>query len=259
MSIDPFNVVWWTLLAAIAVVCLLIWLVFRGRSEKLRARVLVLICVFNFLFFWFYKYLLSQDPTFHYDYGGSGGFGTLGGGDFNIWLELPLQLCNINILLIPLALAIRREGLFAFCFYTAWIGALMAITSPPASFVGGSLFLPHNIGFYGMHTLLIVCGVSLATLGFVRPRQRDVLWTALILAIITCAMHGINTLMRQALHVNANYFYTYGSDGSVVLSKLYAILPVPLAYLFLTLPLVIPALMLLTALINLPTKLKRRK
>jgi hypothetical protein len=81
----------------------------------------------------------------------------------------------------------------------------------------------------------------------------------LILILITCAMHGINTLIRQAFDVNANYFFTYGADGSYLLGDVYAILPIPLAYLFLLPIIVIPALMAFTALLNLPTWLKKRK
>jgi uncharacterized membrane protein YwaF len=249
MNIDTLNAVWWGLLAVIAMVCFLLWLIFRGRSEKTRRRVILFICTLNFLLFWVYKYWLSQDVTY---------LQGVGREHFEIWLELPLQLCNINILLIPLALVIRRKSFFAFCFYTACLGALMAIVSPPTSFAG-NLFLPHNIGFYGTHALLIICGVSLATLGFFRPRQRDALWTVLILLLVTCAIHGVNTLMRHTLHVDANYFYTYGADGSLVLSDLYTILPIPLVYLFLLTIFVVPVVMALTALINLPAWLRKRK
>jgi uncharacterized membrane protein YwaF len=249
MSINTFNIVWWGLLAVIAAICLLIWLIFRGRSEKTRRRVIISICAFNFLLFCAYKYWLSQDPVVLQEYSN---------GHFEILLELPLQLCNINLLLIPLALALKRKGLLAFCFYTACIGAFMAIASPTASFTG-DLFLLRNIGFYGTHALLIVCGASLATLGFIMPRQRDVFWSMLILILVTCAMHGINTLVRQAFGINANYFYTYGSDGSYLLGDVYAILPIPLAYLFLLPIIVVPGLMAFTALLNLPAWLRKRR
>jgi uncharacterized membrane protein YwaF len=249
MNIYTFDLVWWGLLAAIAAVCLLVWLLFRRRSEDVRARAVALIGAFNLLLFCFYKYWLSQDPAYLL----ANGFPR-----FEPWLELPLQLCNINLLLIPLALALRREGFYTFCFYTASLGAFMAIASPPASFEG-DIFLLRNIGFYGTHALLIVCGVSLMTLRFVKPRQRDVLWTVSILALVACAIHGLNTLIQHAFGVEANYFYTYGPGGSSILSNVYAILPMPLAYLFLLIIGIVPAAMLLTALINLPTWLKKRR
>jgi uncharacterized membrane protein YwaF len=247
--IETFDAVWWGLLAGIAALSLLVWLFLRNRSVTVRTRALIAICAFNFLFFWLYKYWLSQDAVYLAENAYKG---------FEIWLELPLQLCNINLLLIPLALVVRRRSLLAFCFYSAVLGALAAISSPPVSF-SGDLLQPHNIGFYGTHALLIVCGVSLATLGFIKPRQRDVFWTVLIMLIVTCAIHGVNTLIRHALHVNANYFYTYGADGSLILSDVYALLPLPLVYLFLLIVVIVPALMLLTALINLPPWLRGRK
>jgi uncharacterized membrane protein YwaF len=249
MSIYTFDLVWWGLLAAIAVVCLLVWLLFRRRSENVRARAIALIGVFNLLLFCVYKYWLSQDAAYLL----ANGFPR-----FEPWLELPLQLCNINLLLIPFALTLRREGFYAFCFYTATLGAFMAIASPPVSFEGDLLLL-RNIGFYGTHALLVVCGVSLMTLGFVRPRQRDALWTVAILALVACAIHGVNTLIRHSFGAEANYFYTYGPGGSHVLDSVYAILPIPLAYLFLLIIAIVPAAMLLTALINLPAWLKKRK
>jgi uncharacterized membrane protein YwaF len=249
MNIYVFNGVWWSLLAAIVAVCLLLWLIFRRRSERVRSRVILIICLLNFLLFLLYKYWLSQDAVYLQE----NGFAS-----FSIWLELPLQLCNINLLLIPLALLLRREGLFVFCSYGAVIGAFMAIASPATSF-SGDLLQVHNIGYYGTHALLIVCGASLITLRFVRPRQRDVLWLLFILLLTTGIIHGINTLMRQTLHVDANYFYTYGPDGSFILESLYQLLPMPLAYLFLILPVLAPFLVLLTALINLPARLRRAR
>jgi uncharacterized membrane protein YwaF len=247
MNIETFNAVWWSLIAAIAVVSFLIWLLFHKRSEAMRRRVIMIICIGNLLLFLLYKYWLSQDLSYLDSYDR---------GTFNVWLELPLQLCNISLLLIPLSLFARRESFYAFCFYTACVGALMAIASPIALFTG-DLLLPRNIGFYGTHALLIVCGVSLRTLKFIIPRQRDVFLALLILSITACAMHGVNTFIRQTFHVDANYFYTYGADGSAVLGIVHNILPVPLAYLFLLLIVIVPALMLLTALINLPGLLTR--
>ncbi|MDR1421710.1 MAG: YwaF family protein, partial [Coriobacteriales bacterium] len=175
MRIEPFNVIWWGLLACIAVGALLLWLLVGRCSERVRRRVLITISGVNFILFWVYKYWLSQDVSYMQMYGIKG---------FELWFELPLQLCNINIWLIPLALALKRRSLLAFCFFTGLLGPFMAIVSPAEGFTGDVLML-RNLGFYVTHGLLLIVSISLLTLGFFRPRARDAIWAILLTAALT--------------------------------------------------------------------------
>ena len=66
----------------------------------------------------------------------------------------------------------RNRSILGFAFFVAPLGALMALLFPEPLFAGFPLFLPRIFGYYVTHAILVVCGLSLATLGFYRPRPK---------------------------------------------------------------------------------------
>ena len=53
---------------------------------------------------------------------------------------------------------------------------------------------------------------------------------AALLVGLGTAVHGVNVLLRATVFGGANYFYTFGLEGNVVLEGLWALLPMPLVY-----------------------------
>lgn len=237
LIIKPFNGVFWCLLALVAAAVLLIGRAGRGMTEWRRARLLIALCACNIVIFFVYKGFLSVDREFV----------EISGIDrFNWFNELPLQLCNINMFLIPLGVLWKKRPVLGFSFFIAPLGALMALVFPEQPFCGYSLLTPRVLGFYLTHALLIVCGLSVLALGFYRPNPKDypgIVSTFLILGLLA---HGVNTLMRAAVCPHANYFFTYGADISI-LNILWRMIPVPFVY---ELPLVL-VLIAYMALVNL--------
>jgi uncharacterized membrane protein YwaF len=217
MIIAMFNPVFMVYLLLIVLTIVLIWFFLRKKSESTRKWVIIGLCLFNILFFFIYKGFLSSDKEYR----------TIQ--DFSWWSELPLQLCNINMFIIPAALLSRKRFLAGFSFFIAPLGALMAIMFPEPAFTGYSVFLMRNIGFYTTHGLLIVLGICLCTLGFFRPNFKIMPKMLLTLVIASLLMHGFNTLLRSTVCNNANYFYTYPTDISI-LKLFYSWLPVPYLY-----------------------------
>lgn len=164
MIIRPFNAAYLLLLAFAAGAVVLLWALLRGRSERCRAAVLIALCAVNIIGFFVYKGFLSRDVQF---------LQASGLDRFNWFNELPLQLCNINMFLIPIGILTHRRSLLGFAFFVAPLGALMALVFPEAPFVGYSLWLPRMLGYYITHMLILICGFSLTTLGFYRPRLKD--------------------------------------------------------------------------------------
>ena len=146
MIIRPFN-------AAGAVV--LLWVLLRGQPERCRSAVLIALCAANIIGFFVYKGFLSRDIQF---------LEVSGLDRFNWFSELPMQLCNINMFLIPIGILTKRRSLLGFAFFVAPLAALMALVFPEAPFVGYSLWMPRMLGFYATHILIIVCGLSLVNL-----------------------------------------------------------------------------------------------
>ena len=220
MTIRPFNPVFFGLLALIGLA--LAGIRHFGKTHTFRQRqwLLIGLSAANLVLFFVYKRFLSMDRQFL----------TLSGLErFNWFSELPLQLCNINLFLIPIGVLTQRRALLGFSFYVAPLGAVMALLFPEMPFTGFSLFIPRILGFYLTHSLLIVCGLALALLDFYRPTPRDypgVIGTFVLLAL---GAHLVNLLLRATLCPGANYFFTFGADISI-LNLFWRFIPHPFFY-----------------------------
>lgn len=222
MIIRPFNAAYLLLLAFAAGAVVLLWALLRGRSERCRAAVLIALCAVNIIGFFVYKGFLSRDVQF---------LQASGLDRFNWFSELPLQLCNINMFLIPIGILTHRRSLLGFAFFVAPLGALMALVFPEAPFVGYSLWLPRMLGFYVTHILIIACGLSLVTLGFYRPDFRDIPGIAGTFLLLGIGALAVNFLLRHTVCPLANYFFVYGGDVDIsILNLFWKWLPVPFLY-----------------------------
>ena len=199
-----------------------LWL--RKKSDRTRRLALAAVCMLTLIGFFFYKYYLSIDGEFDRITAGMGGF--------NWWGELPLHLCNINMILIPIAVLTDKRPLMGFCFFVGTLGAMMALSMPSAGFDGYSLLLPRMLGFYGTHFMVVIEALAIVTLGFYRPRFRDMPLTLATIVLIALVIFGINMLLRwSGLHPKANYFYAVETEGNPVLELFYRLLPYPFLYL----------------------------
>lgn len=133
MIIRPFNAAHLLLLALAAGAVVLLWVLLRGQPERCRSAVLIALCAANIIGFFVYKGFLSRDMQF---------LEVSGLDRFNWFSELPMQLCNINMFLIPIGILTKRRSLLGFAFFVAPLAALMALVFPEAPFVGYSLWMP---------------------------------------------------------------------------------------------------------------------
>ena len=153
-------------------------------------------------------------------------------GGFNWWGELPLQLCNINMILIPVAVLRNSKPLKCFCFFLAPLGAMMALLMPGNGFDGYSLLLPRMLGYYGTHFMIVIEGLALVCFGLYRPKFRDLPRAALATLLIAFCVFLINLLLRwSGLHPKANYFFSVETEGNFLLEIFYRWLPYPFLYL----------------------------
>ncbi len=163
--IRPFNPVFMLVFAFFLLLLIVSSILLKGKSEKLRTTVLVTACMITLVGFFVYKYYLSLDTAFNEITASKGGF--------NWWGELPLQMCNINMILIPIAVTKKSRPLMSFCFFVGPLGAMMALAMPGLGFDGYSLLLPRMLGYYGTHFMVVIEGLAIVTYGFFRPSFRD--------------------------------------------------------------------------------------
>ena len=130
---------------------------------------------------------------------------------------------------IPLGVWKRNRSVMGFSFFVAPLGALMALLFPEPLFSGFSLLMPRIFGYYVTHAILVVCGLSLATLGFYRPDPKNIPRILKTFGLLAVGAHCINLLLRLTLCPEANYFFTYGAETDV-LKLFWRIIPAPLLY-----------------------------
>jgi len=220
----PFNPLFCVVFAAFLLVLVIASLLVRGKSDRVKRTVIVTACVLTLIGFFVYKYFLSLDPEFDRLTADMGGF--------NWWGELPLQLCNINMILIPVAVLLRSRPLMSFCFFLGPLGAMMALVMPGNGFNGYSLLLPRMLGYYGTHFMIVIDALALAAFGLFRPKFRDLPKTCLTIFLIALAVFCINMLLRvTGLHPKANYFFSVETEGNFLLEIFHKWIPVPFLYL----------------------------
>lgn len=216
----PCNALFFAVFAAAILILVLASLALHKKSEATRKRVLIIASIVTMVGFFVYKVFLSFDAE--YDKLAT----------FNWWGELPLQLCNINMILIPVAVHWNKRPLMSFCFFVGVLGAAMAVFMPGNGFGGYSLLLPRMIGFYGTHFAVIIEGLALVTFGLYKPKFRDLPMTMLSLTVIALAACGVSLLLRATgLYDKANYFFSVETEGNPVLELFHRWLPAPFLYL----------------------------
>ena len=235
----PLNPLFLAVFAAFLLLLVFASVLLRGRSERTRSLVLIAACVVTLIGFVIYKYFLSLDSDYNVITAGMGGF--------NWWGELPLQLCNINMLLIPIAVLKKSRPLMCFSFFLGPLGALMALLMPGNGFDGYSLLLPRMLGYYGTHFMVVIEGLALASFGLFRPRFRDLPKAALAVLGIAFAVFLFNLLLRwTGLHPKANYFFSVETEGNFLLELFHSWLPFPFLYLIPSFGILIPYMLLVT-------------
>ncbi len=220
----PFNAVFFSSFAFFLLLLLAASVLLRKKSERTKETVLIAACIITVIGFVLYKFCLSRDGEFNIITAGMGGF--------NWWGELPLQLCNINMILLPIAVWKKSRPLCCFCFFLGPLGAMMALVMPGNGFDGYSLLLPRMLGYYGTHFMIVIEGLALVTFGIFRPRLRDLPRAILTALLIAFAAFCINLLLRRSgLHPKANYFFSVETEGNFLLELFYQWIPVPFLYL----------------------------
>lgn len=231
-----FSPVWNAMFGFDVVLAVVLTFFLKKKSTLFKTRFMSVMAILNIVYWFFYKYMLFRDPTYN----------------FVLVNELPLHLCNINVVLIVFAINSRNPVLLNFCFCFGILGALMPIMAPDPLFANVPFTDIRGYGFYVYHHVLIVQSILLVSSGFYRPAFRDVPRSILILLVLYFIMFLVNALLRRLTGLPINYLYTYGLPGNPITDKLYELVPIcPLFMLPVIVPLY-PVLLGITALGRIP-------
>ncbi len=250
--IEPFNFVFMALLAGFVLLLAVSSLLLRGKSEKTRQIVLVAACAVTLAGFFVYKYALSLDADYNIITAEKGGF--------NWWGELPFQLCNISMILIPVAVIRKSRPLMCFGFFIGPLGAFMALAMPGIGFGGYSILLPRMLGYYGTHFMIVIEGWALVTFGLFKPRFSDLPKALVSFFCLGLAVFGINMLLRwSGLHEKANYFFSVDPEGNAILEMLHSWIPLPFLYEIPCIGILAVYMVLVTALLTAGRNLRKKR
>ena len=220
----PFNITFFILTALFfgLLIAVSIWI--KDKSDRLKRNVISVAAIITFIGFFVYKYQLSIDVEYNEIMAFNGGF--------NWWAELPLQFCNINMILIPLSLKTNYRPLMSFCFFAAPLAAFMAIIVPAVGFYGYSIMLPRMLGYYLTHYAIVIEGIAIAAFGLYKPKFRDIPKTLIMPMVLGTIIFIVNVIFRTTgLCTTANYFFTMDTEQNPLLEIFYSWIPVPLVYL----------------------------
>ncbi len=188
-----------------------------------RKTVYIIICVITFIKFFAYKYFLSVDEEYKVIMEDRGGF--------NLWGELPFQLCNINMILMPLSVAFDLRPLMSFAFFAGTLGASIALVMPVDGFSGFPIWKPRLLGYYYNHYMIVMQAIALVSYGFYSPEFRDIPMSLLTLFILSVLAYLFSKWLRvSGRHHGANYFYLIDPEGNPVFEMFRKWIPYELWY-----------------------------
>jgi len=213
----------------------------KNRSDKIKRNILLIICCFNALLYLVYKIVQAQ-PSHDYN--------------FDIFLNLPLHFCNVNLILLPIAVLLKNKYLMAYQFYFGTVLAALALVTIDPAFRGEPLLEFTCIVYFYYHSMLAVLPVLLVKLKFFTPSFKVIWQPTLILIGLTFVIHCVNMILRATgIAPEANYFFTYGLRGDFFTELFWSILPYEFFFLLPSLLTFAPYIILTT----LPFHLAERK
>lgn len=250
MKYEPFNLTHLLCVLCSVAIIVLLTALFRDKSEKTRRLVVLICCGFNAILYIIYKIVLASGV----DYLSENGY------TFTILSELPFQLCNISIFLVPIAVLLKKDKLLSYGFYLAVIGALMTTLFPEPEFQGICIAKFPIYGYYFTHYHIIINGILLVTLKLFKPSFKVLPFLNIILLAFAIVAFLINLLFNTcfidtSVNPAANYFFTWEPADISILEVFYKWIPVRFLYL-------IPAIAILNAycsVVTLPFYLYERK
>jgi len=241
MIISPLNI---THILVIIIMPVIIFAVIHfllsKREEKAKEYALLFICAFSAGLYIVYKFAQAADPNF----------------DFDLFTNLPLHFCNINLILIPLAIFTKNKTLKAYQVYFGTPLAGLALLTIYPAFIGTSILQFTTFVYFFYHSMLFVLPFALISLKLFAPSYKNIWQPTLMLIALTFVMHMVNVIFRATgLSLVANYFFTFGLEGDFFTELLWRIVPFNLFFLLPSLLLFAPYILIITLPFHLSARL----
>jgi len=212
-----------------------IYFAISKKDENTKQRALLLICISNAVLYVIYKIVQAIE----------------GGYTFDIFTNLPLHFCNLNLILLPLAIYKKSKTLMAYqVYFGVPLAGLALITIYPA-FISRPIWHFTPFVYFYYHSMLLALPLVLIKLKLFTPSFKVIWQPTLLLVGLTAAIHVVNMIFRATgIAGNANYFFTYGLEGDFFTELLWGILPYNFFFLLPAILLFAPYVFFMTLLFN---------
>jgi len=232
MTIEHFNLTHILVIIGMPLLIFLsIYFSLAKHDEKIKRKVLLLLCGFNAVLYVAYMIAHVVDPNFH----------------FEILNNLPLHFCNINLVLIPLAILTRNKTLMAYQVYFGFPLATVALIVVYPLFLSTSILEFKTFTYFFYHSVLVVLPILLVKFRIFTPSFKIIWQPTVLLLTLTLIAHIINVTFRATgLSSEANYFFTHGLDGDFFTEFFWSIVPFNFFFLLPALLLFAPYIFVIT-------------
>jgi uncharacterized membrane protein YwaF len=207
------------ILASIAIGIILFFVV-RNSSERVQNNIiytLMGVCVFGIFFLHGTRYFTTFDLK-------------------NLLVQM-LQVCNFNLILIPLCLFKRNELARQYLFLFSMPMALSTFVAYPGDVEGSMWYSIVCLTFWINHFLIALIPILMVATGRFKPRK-DYVYKVIICVFIYFAIAFIGNYVLNGfvIHGDHNHSYTMEGDGIMLLMPLYRLIPIPFVYLLPIIP-----------------------
>ena len=253
LIIKPFNLVYFIFVGTVFIsVAVLVHFLNKMSLEK-RRKIFTIVTGVVAALLLFYKFSYRLDPEFIRDY-------PKYWGEYTIFNELPINPCNIVILMLPFAVYYQNAYLLSFCFFMGSISTTLAITMPQQGYAGYSITKWHTFGFFLLHSLGVALSISLIPLKLYKPCWKDIAKSSLTVLVTGSIAIIISFIIRKTgLCEFANYYFSMDAEGNPVLEFFYRLIPIPGLYIFCTYFIYVPGCFIIILIYKLFTQKNDKK
>jgi hypothetical protein len=228
MVVEPFNATWFGFVGAMALFGVLLHFALRTRTRAVQVRACIALASVSVALYTLFTFKSILNPAMP---------------EVVFWQNLPFHFCNLVAWgLIPAywlalhpprsALMLRaRDALQTVCYFLGALAGLLTLTSPVIVYIGHPLCSVESIGFYGVHSMNVILGTLLGSLGLFRPTVAGSIKSVGYVALLmVAAIFPLDLIMRVTVDPDVNYFYIFNPENADILELAHAAIPFPLLY-----------------------------
>lgn len=224
----PFNAVFFGAVALYACLMYALMRFVRTMPVAVQRQFVCIFYIFSLFVFLVYKIAISKDTYYNK---------LLGFDKFNWLNELPLNVCNIVLLLMPVGVLLGSRVLLSICFFASLILSPMALVMPRQGFAGYPMTTPRVAGYLLTHFMAISAGFMLMYFNIYLPVMADLPASLAVTVVINFAIYMLNKYFRKTgLNPKSNYFFNVETEGIPAFELCYRLIPYEFLY---TIPVIV--------------------